>query len=261
MEDYLYIRKIRKIGGIYMKRRLRGFTLIELIVVVAIITVLAMVIVPSTIYQIRSARVTEDNDHAHEIYNATQNYLIELQRKGLNPRTYFAETSETDRYAYWTWDNTGLIGVPEYQGYTRDSLGVGSNPKAFDTTGGSPSYGFQPTGLGADTDDSKPRACAQGIRKQLSGSTSSAANGKYDWFEEGSWGVVVDMETYSCVCAYYNTRGGGSPHANSQWWGIALVCQNPFESVDEQVKAIGNQTTPGSVDVRKNCGQYPIPLY
>ena len=261
MEDYLYIRKIRKIGGIYMKRRLRGFTLIELIVVVAIITVLAMVIVPSTIYQIRSARVTEDNDHAHEIYNATQNYLIELQRKGLNPRTYFAETSETDRYAILTYDNIGLMSTsgPEYIGDSNASLLSGS--RGFDTTG-SWSYGYEVSDTAHnDTDDMKPRACVQGIRKQLSGSTSSAANGKYDWFEEGSWGVVVDMETYSCVCAYYNTRGGGSPHANSQWWGIALVCQDPFESVDEQVKAIGNQNNPGHVDSRKNCGQYPIPLY
>ena len=175
MEDYLYIRKIRKIGGIYMKRRLRGFTLIELIVVVAIITVLAMVIVPSTIYQIRSARVTEDNDHAHEIYNATQNYLIELQRKGLNPRTYFAETSETDRYAYWTWDQKGLVGVPEYQGYTRDSLGVGSNPKAFDTTGGSPSYGFQPSGPGADSGTGGISACKRPTATHPNGQCSTQA--------------------------------------------------------------------------------------
>lgn len=244
-----------------IKKALKAFTLIELMVVVAIIAVLGMVIIPSTVYQIRSARVTEDNDHAHEIFNAAQNYLIQLQRKGENPRTYFAKTAETDRYALWTYDHIGLVGVPEYSCGTVPALDSDPNNRnGFDTTGGfSWSYGHQIGGAGADSDDERPRACALGLRKQLAGSMGNAQGDTNNWWDEGSWGVVIDMDTYTCLAAYYNERGGGSPHGNAQWWGIALLANEPFHSVDEQIQAIGSGGS--SFDVRKNCGQYPIPMY
>ena len=53
-------------------KSLKGFTLLELIVVIAIISVLLMIIVPNMTDYIRTSRIREANDRAQQIYDATQ---------------------------------------------------------------------------------------------------------------------------------------------------------------------------------------------
>lgn len=62
-------------------RTLAGFTLLEMIVVIAIIGVLGSIIVPSTVSSIRDSKIETANTMAYEYYTAVQNYLTDVQVK------------------------------------------------------------------------------------------------------------------------------------------------------------------------------------
>ena len=74
-------------------KSLKGFTLLELIVVIAIISVLLMIIVPNMTDYIRTSRIREANDRAQQIYVATQDYLNSLQTRGAKVEDYFGAVS------------------------------------------------------------------------------------------------------------------------------------------------------------------------
>ncbi|MGN0691077.1 MAG: type II secretion system protein [Oscillospiraceae bacterium] len=63
-------------------RKLKAFTLLEMIVVMAIIGVLSSIIIPSTVDQIRSSKIETANVQAEELYMAFQNYCTDMQIKG-----------------------------------------------------------------------------------------------------------------------------------------------------------------------------------
>ena len=64
-------------------KKLRGFTLMELIIVIAIIAILTAIIVPNMTSYMRSKRIEEANSRAQQIYVATQDYLTHLQASGV----------------------------------------------------------------------------------------------------------------------------------------------------------------------------------
>ena len=70
-------------------RKLKGFTLMELIIVIAIIAVLAAILAPTMSTYYRSSRLKEENTNARMIYNAAQ---TEMQRAAVLDRTTSAPT-------------------------------------------------------------------------------------------------------------------------------------------------------------------------
>jgi prepilin-type N-terminal cleavage/methylation domain-containing protein len=65
-------------------RKLKGFTLMELIVVLAIIGVLAAILAPSMMSYYRSSRIKDENNNARMVYNGAQ---TQLQRFEVLDRT------------------------------------------------------------------------------------------------------------------------------------------------------------------------------
>ena len=64
-------------------KKLRGFTLMELIIVIAIIAILTAIIVPNMTSYMRSKRIEEANSRAQQVYVAAQDYLTHLQASGV----------------------------------------------------------------------------------------------------------------------------------------------------------------------------------
>lgn len=76
--------------------KVKGFTLIELIVVIAIIGVLAAILVPSMLGYVQNSRITQANANAKQIYTAVS---AELTQASIDGR----QLSENNSGGSWAW--------------------------------------------------------------------------------------------------------------------------------------------------------------
>lgn len=75
------------------KRTLKAFTLVELIVVIAIIGVLAVMLIPNMLGRVREARLTTANDAAAKIAEQTRIAISDLDAAGTSYTAYFGDAS------------------------------------------------------------------------------------------------------------------------------------------------------------------------
>ncbi len=73
-----------------MKKSQKGFTLVELVVVIAIIGVLAAILVPSMLNYVKKSRLKTANSNAKTAYNAATEYVADQETKGHGPASSIA---------------------------------------------------------------------------------------------------------------------------------------------------------------------------
>ncbi len=136
-------------------KKIKGFTLIELIVVIAIIGILAAILVPSMLGFVKDAKARRYNSNARSVYEGAQLALTDIYNGGGSAECNCVYTNTTDgdgecdpESGTQTCDLTDYIGE-DFEGYflfVTNSEGTGCTYALWSDTIFDPSDAGQRTG-------------------------------------------------------------------------------------------------------------------
>lgn len=160
-----------------MGKKLKGFTIIELLIVLTIISVLCAIGIPAALTWVRDAKMKDANEEARLVYSAVQDYLTELEIKNIEIKR--AGSTRTEMIMY-SASNSGM---------TLPSIDSSLKNQNKATYGGFNS--------GADVN---PVVQAKII------DFSDGLGGEF----KGAWAVKFNMNTYTVLEAYWMPLPNGT---------------------------------------------------
>lgn len=161
-----------------MGRKLKGFTIIELLVVITIISVLCAIGVPAALTWVRDAKVRDANEEARLVYSAVQDYLTELEIKNIMIKS--SDTSTRTEMIMYSASNSGM---------TLPAIATTLKNQNKATYGGFNS--------GAD------------VNSKVQGKIVDFSDALGESFK-GGWAVKFNMNTYTVIEAYWMPLPNGS---------------------------------------------------
>lgn len=175
-----------------MERKLKGFTIIELMVVIAILAVLSSIGVPAALTWIRDAKIRDANEEARLLYSAVQDYLTELEIKNIDVKENSGSPDEMTMYSCSTDDN---LPAPKID-YNLDSVIDDSEPVIRSMI----------AEYGGFYSSASVNAALKGSGIDLSDALGTEF--------QGVWAVKFNMNTYTVIEAYWTPYIEGSDPFN-----------------------------------------------
>lgn len=173
------------------RRKLKGFTLLELIVVIAILTVLLGILIPSINDYIRMNRITSANAQAQQIFMAAQDYLVSEQIKGVTTK----DMTGTDSPTKLCW-----IMVSTEPGYDSNNYDTSNKTTIVD------SYGIKASTATSYVNNSTNEGFNYRYRSDgtIAYPIADGIESRLDPSFEGSWVVAFYPKTFTVAYAVYN---------------------------------------------------------